>query len=70
MRLLLASQRRFDDSYPFLERLGRPVVIHPERAFVIRARRPAEPVEPALARNPHQRHIEFFNHEFSPRREI
>ena len=64
------SKRCFDDPDPFLERLGRPVVIHPEAAYVIRARLTAEPVEPALTRNVRQRHVEFFNHEFSPRGEI
>ena len=64
------SKRCFDNPDPFLKRLGRPVVIHPEGAFVILERLPAKPVEPALTRNARQRHIEFFNHEFSPRREI
>lgn len=68
--VLLVSQRHLDDSYPFFERPGGPIVIHPKSAFIVRVGRAAKPVEPALAGNPHQGHVEFFDHEFSPRREI
>ena len=67
---LFALKRGFDDSDPLLKRVGGPVVIHFEGAWVIRARCAAKPVNPTLAGNPSKGDIEFLDHECGPGREI
>lgn len=65
----VAGEGCFDDPEPLLERVGGPVVTYPEGAFVGTRRAPV-PVEPALVGNPYQGHVELFDDELGPRREV